>query len=116
MKNFCPVCYEYLLDSIKATKILKCGHTMHRDCFNDMKKQNMYRCPICSKTMRDISVFWKLLDEEIEATVMPEEYRYDVSILCNDCNNTGKACFHILGHKCHYCNSYNTRRLSAPDN
>ncbi|KAG6703803.1 hypothetical protein I3842_07G103500 [Carya illinoinensis] len=116
MKNFCPVCYEYLFDSIKATKILKCGHTMHMDCFDDMKKQNMYRCPICSKTVTDMSVFWNMLDKEIEATAMPEEYRYKVSILCNDCNNNGEACFHVLGHKCGHCNSYNTRRLSAPDN
>ncbi|KAK9984032.1 hypothetical protein SO802_033557 [Lithocarpus litseifolius] len=75
MKNFCPVCYEYLFDSIKGTTIMKCGHTMHMDCFHEMAEQNQYRCPICSKTVREMSVYWRLLDEEIQATAMPEEYQ-----------------------------------------
>ncbi|KAK7839572.1 e3 ubiquitin-protein ligase miel1 [Quercus suber] len=53
---------------------------------------------------------------EIQATAMPEEYQYEVSILCNDCNNTSNVRYHILGHKCSHCNSYNTRRISTPDN
>ncbi|XP_075641679.1 E3 ubiquitin-protein ligase MIEL1-like isoform X1 [Castanea sativa] len=116
MKNFCPVCYEYLFDSIKGTTIMKCGHTMHTDCFHEMAEQNQYRCPICSKTVHEMSVYWRLLDEEIQATAMPEEYQNEVSILCNDCNNTSNVRYHILGHKCSHCNSYNTRRISTPDN
>ncbi|XP_031258209.1 E3 ubiquitin-protein ligase MIEL1-like isoform X1 [Pistacia vera] len=115
MKNYCPVCYEYLFDSVKDSTVMKCGHTMHTDCFLEMTKQNQYRCPICSKTVLNMSDYWRLLDMEMEANKMPEEYQYDVSILCNDCNRTSKAPFHILGHKCVQCNSYNTRRISEPD-
>ncbi|KAL5791733.1 hypothetical protein ACOSP7_000327 [Xanthoceras sorbifolium] len=116
MKNYCPVCYEYLFDSIKGSTVMNCGHTMHSDCFRAMADQNQYRCPICSKTVINMSDYWELLEMEIEANKLPEEYQYDVSILCNDCNNTSKAPFHILGHKCRQCNSYNTRRISStPD-
>ncbi|KAI6695707.1 hypothetical protein NL676_023417 [Syzygium grande] len=90
MKSHCPVCYEYLFDSIKGTTILNCGHSIHMDCFQEMTDQNQYRCPICSKTAQSMSEVWRMLDSEIAATVMPEEYQYEVSILCNDCNKTGK--------------------------
>ncbi|KAK4790670.1 hypothetical protein SAY86_017974 [Trapa natans] len=113
MKSHCPVCYEYLFDSIKITHIMKCGHTIHMDCLKEMATQNQYRCPICSKTVLNMSDVWNELDEEIEDTPMPEGYRSEVSILCNDCNKTCKAPFHILGFKCSQCGSYNTRRISG---
>nr|GMD64044.1 E3 ubiquitin-protein ligase MIEL1 [Ipomoea batatas] len=72
-----------------------------------------YRCPICSKSMLNMSRTWERLEEEIQSTVMPEEYFYEVPILCNDCNNTSTANFHILGHKCKHCSSYNTRMVKA---
>lgn len=113
MKNYCPVCYEYLFDSVKQATVMKCGHTMHMDCFREMAKQQQYRCPICSKTVIDTSHYWKMLDEEIEAVQMPEQYQYEVSILCNDCNSTSKVAFHVVGHKCKQCASYNTRRIAG---
>ncbi|CAH1429286.1 E3 ubiquitin-protein ligase MIEL1 [Lactuca sativa] len=116
MKNHCPICYEFLFDSIKGATIMNCGHTMHMDCYKEMISQNQYRCPICSKAVCDMSRTWRRLDQEIEATAMPEEYRYEIPILCNDCNNTSKTSFHILGHKCSNCKSYNTRRIGTPNN
>lgn len=113
MKNQCPICYEYLFDSVQSTTIMKCGHTMHLNCFNSMLLQNQYRCPICSKSVHDMSMIWEGLDEEIEATPMPEDYHYKVPILCNDCNVRSEAFFHIFGHKCCHCNSYNTRVISS---
>ncbi|XP_057460401.1 E3 ubiquitin-protein ligase MIEL1-like [Actinidia eriantha] len=115
MKHHCSICYEILFDSVQRTTIMKCGHTMHYNCFQEMINQNQYRCPICSKSVLDMSRTWKRLEEEIEATAMPEEYHYDVPILCNDCNNTSRAFFHIFGHKCSHCNSYNTRVVAGTD-
>ncbi|XP_042061770.1 E3 ubiquitin-protein ligase MIEL1-like isoform X1 [Salvia splendens] len=113
MKNHCPICYEFLFDSTKQTTIMKCGHTMHVECYNEMFNQNQYRCPICSKSVFNMSNSWERLDEEIAATAMPEEYRYEVENLCNDCNHTSKTFFHIFGHKCQHCNSYNTRVITS---
>ncbi|KAM7276430.1 hypothetical protein ACFE04_018296 [Oxalis oulophora] len=78
MQNYCPVCYEYLFDSVKSTAVMKCGHTMHMECFQEMAQQHQYRCPICSKTVLDMTEQWQLLDVEIEATKMPEECRHEV--------------------------------------
>ncbi|KAL6210438.1 hypothetical protein ACLB2K_015670 [Fragaria x ananassa] len=113
MKSQCPVCYEYLFDSVKRTQIMNCGHTMHMDCFIGMQSQNQYRCPLCSKTMVNMSGYWSLLDAEIATTPMPEEYLYEVTILCNDCVETCNVFFHILGNKCTHCGSYNTLRVSG---
>ncbi|KAL5561548.1 hypothetical protein UlMin_031295 [Ulmus minor] len=115
MKNHCPVCYEYLFDSTKSVRIMKCGHTMHMECFSEMERQKQYRCPICSKTVIDMPLDWVVLDAEIGFTAMPEEFHYEVSILCNDCNSRSEVRFHILGHKCSQCRSYNTRRISTPN-
>ncbi|XP_022959587.1 E3 ubiquitin-protein ligase MIEL1 [Cucurbita moschata] len=113
MKSFCPICYEFLFDSIKDTTVMPCGHTIHLECFREMESQNQYRCPICSKTVMDMSASWALLKMEIDCTPMPEEYSHEVSILCNDCSHTSNVRFHILGHKCSRCNSFNTRRIST---
>ncbi|KAK2990578.1 hypothetical protein RJ640_019858, partial [Escallonia rubra] len=103
----------FLFDSVKGAQIMKCGHTMHMDCYIEMIKQKQYRCPICSKSALNMSLAWEGLDEEIEATPMPEDYRREVPVLCNDCNATSSAWFHILGHKCSHCGSYNTRVIMA---
>ncbi|XP_073137417.1 E3 ubiquitin-protein ligase MIEL1-like isoform X1 [Henckelia pumila] len=116
MKSHCPICYEFLFDSTSVTFILKCGHTMHKECYEEMVSQNQYRCPICSKSVFNMSETWEMLDQEIEATAMPAEYRYEVSVLCNDCNNTSKTNFHIFGHKCSHCRSYNTRVITSGEN
>lgn len=109
MKNLCPICYEYLFDSTKGTQVMRCGHTIHMDCYYDMLKQQQYRCPICFKSTVDMTRNWEILDAEIEAAIMPDEFRHEVSILCNDCSATSRVKFHIFGHKCSHCNSYNTR-------
>ncbi|KAM3272995.1 hypothetical protein ACQJBY_042805 [Aegilops geniculata] len=138
MRQNCPICYEvtsgtcnvsligtiemlivkfsvqYLFDSLKGTRVLNCGHTMHMDCFAEMVDHNKYTCPICSKTALDMTVHWGMLDQEIEATIMPPVYRYKVWVLCNDCNKVSEVDFHVIGHKCSHCNSYNTRSTSRP--
>ncbi|OAY82066.1 E3 ubiquitin-protein ligase MIEL1 [Ananas comosus] len=115
MRHHCPICYEYLFDSLKETTVLRCGHTMHAECLYEMIKHEKFSCPICSKSVVDMSRMWRTLDEEIEATIMPEDYRYNkVWILCNDCNDTTEVFFHIIGQKCSHCQSYNTRVVPPP--
>nr|API65111.1 zinc finger protein [Dendrobium officinale] len=75
MKHHCPICYEYLFDSLRYTKVLKCGHTMHSECLDDMINHEQYTCPICYKSVIDLSRLRRKYDEEIEATLMPEDYR-----------------------------------------
>nr|GEW54372.1 E3 ubiquitin-protein ligase MIEL1 [Tanacetum cinerariifolium] len=115
MRHHCPICYEYMFDTMKDTAVMKCGHTMHRDCYNEMLKRDKFCCPICTKSVMDMTAHWKLIDEEIETTMMPEDYRQKkVWILCNDCNDTTEVFFHIVGQKCRHCRSYNTRTIAPP--
>ncbi|KAK1256796.1 hypothetical protein QJS04_geneDACA020117 [Acorus gramineus] len=74
-----------------------------------------YACPICSKSAIDMSKYWRTMDDEVAATLMPENYRgKKVWILCNDCNDTTEVIFHVIGQKCGHCNSYNTRTIAPP--
>ncbi|KAM3287279.1 hypothetical protein P3S67_020709 [Capsicum chacoense] len=115
MRHHCPICYEFLFDSMKDTTVMKCGHTMHTECYHEMIKRDKYCCPICSRSIIHMSKAWKQMDEEIEETIMPEDLRYKkVWILCNDCNDTTEVFFHIIGQKCTHCQSYNTRMIAPP--
>lgn len=112
MRSACPVCLEYLFDSVRPTAVLPCGHTIHSECLRECERQRQLSCPVCLRSYADLSALWRRLDAEVAATRMPEEYRrWRVSISCNDCQGGGSVPFHVLGLKCPGCSSYNTRRL-----
>lgn len=84
---------------------------MHRGCFKELSKHK-YQCPLCFKSFCDMTVHDRQLDNEIENTPMPDEFRdKKVKILCNDCSERCEVIFHVLGAKCQICHSYNTRLL-----
>ena len=37
-----------------------------------------------------------------------------VWVLCNDCRKTSNVNYHVIGHKCSGCGSYNTRSTCRP--
>ena len=43
------------------------------DCYAN--RCNRYACPLCSKSVCDISKVWEKFDEDIAATPMPEPYQ-----------------------------------------
>lgn len=106
----CPVCTEYLFDSNSPYRELPCGHFMHSHCFGQYTRYN-YTCPICSKTMGDMSMYFRMIDSLVaRSDDLPPGYaaRKQV-VLCNDCEQRGEAPFHFVYHKCSHCLSYNTR-------
>ncbi|WRX34693.1 zinc finger protein [Theobroma cacao] len=111
MHHNCPVCFEFLFDTMKDITVLPCGHTMHLECLREMEQHYLYSCPVCSKSICDMSELWRKLDQEIASTRMPAVYQNKmVWILCNDCGATSRVQFHIVAHKCLNCESYNTRQ------
>lgn len=104
----CPVCLENIFESVKQVILLKCGHSIHQECYVNLIKNNNIKCPVCNKSIIDNTILNNYLENEINNTPMPEIYNYNVDILCNDCNKTSNTKFHIIGHKCSFCNSYNT--------
>ncbi|KAF5764015.1 putative transcription factor C2H2 family [Helianthus annuus] len=51
----CPICYDFLFTSNAAVRALPYGHFMHSACFQAYACTH-YICPICSKSMGDMSV------------------------------------------------------------
>ncbi|KAB1216691.1 putative RING finger protein C2F3.16 [Morella rubra] len=111
LEDNCPICHEYIFTSSSPVKALPCGHLMHSTCFQDYTCIH-YTCPICSKSLGDMQVYFRMLDAMLAEEKIPDEYagRTQV-ILCNDCEKRGAAPFHWLYHKCSFCGSYNTRPL-----
>ncbi|KAL3154779.1 hypothetical protein ABBQ38_011325 [Trebouxia sp. C0009 RCD-2024] len=117
MKQNCPVCFEFLFDSVRPTAVLNCGHTIHETCLLSMRENRQMSCPICMKSYEDMTSVWRHMEAEIAVTPMPQEYaNWKVDVLCNDCNMPSKVQFHILGLKCSHCCSYNTRRIREEQN
>uniref|UniRef100_A0A7S3R8J5 Uncharacterized protein n=2 Tax=Dunaliella tertiolecta TaxID=3047 RepID=A0A7S3R8J5_DUNTE len=111
MESNCPVCSEFLFDSADSIKELPCGHFMHTRCFAEYTRYN-YTCPICSKSVGDMHVYFQMLDSLLASERLPPEYAGRMQqVLCNDCGKTGFTRFHWAYHSCPHCRSYNTRLL-----
>ena len=102
---------QYLFDTVKPVSVMKCGHTIHEFCLRQLQERHIYACPICSKSIFDMSSEWASLDETVKNTPMPEEYDVECNILCNDCVTTSTTKYHFYGCKCLQCGSYNTRKV-----
>ncbi|XP_074274885.1 zinc finger protein BRUTUS-like isoform X2 [Silene latifolia] len=108
LETNCPICCDFLSTSSESVRALPCGHFMHSACFQAYTCSN-YICPICSKSLGDMAVYFGMLDALLASEQLPDEYRDRCQdILCNDCGRKGTARFHWLYHKCG-CGSYNTR-------
>ncbi|KAL4236129.1 RING finger and CHY zinc finger domain-containing protein 1 [Mactra antiquata] len=113
----CAVCLEDLHTSRTDAHIPKCGHLIHRLCLESCMKTGNYACPTCGESLVDMKKAWKILDDEVANTKMPDEYKdFNVFILCKDCHKESKVLFHVIGLKCQHCGSYNTCRTDDPDN
>eukprot|EP00327_Prymnesium_parvum_P007739 CAMPEP_0182817254 /NCGR_PEP_ID=MMETSP0006_2-20121128/11373_1 /TAXON_ID=97485 /ORGANISM="Prymnesium parvum, Strain Texoma1" /LENGTH=187 /DNA_ID=CAMNT_0024943601 /DNA_START=181 /DNA_END=745 /DNA_ORIENTATION=+ len=73
MQQDCPICCEFLFDSLEAPQVLRCGHTIHRKCLESYFAHGGYTCPTCNASVCDMRAAWTVLDEEILLTPMPEE-------------------------------------------
>lgn len=107
----CPICFDELFGSVSLIQKLNCGHFIHSKCMLGLLNRS-YKCPLCMKSMIDLTKYNEMMDKEVELTIMPDEYKdMDVNILCNDCEKTSTSKFHILGNKCVYCKGYNVRKI-----
>ncbi|CAM8984233.1 unnamed protein product [Rhodiola kirilowii] len=107
----CPICHEYIFTSSSPIKALPCGHLMHSSCFQDYTCAH-YTCPICSKSLGDMQVYFGMLDAMLAEEKIPDEYSDKTQfILCNDCGKRATTPYHWMYHKCPNCGSYNTRLL-----
>ena len=107
----CPICGEYMFSSSAEVVAMKCGHYIHRDCYNALMNST-YKCPICNRSAVRMELQWRKMDDCIISQPMPEQYRHtEAWILCNDCTMRSSTAYHWLGNKCRLCDSYNTTQI-----
>jgi RING finger/CHY zinc finger protein 1 len=107
-KQDCPICLSDMHNSIRSASILRCGHSIHLKCLKEYSKNNI-ACPICKKSLFDITQHEEFYDVQMQAVTMPSEYANTwMKMLCNDCLHVSEIKFHFLGGKCDRCKSYNT--------
>ena len=116
-KTNCPVCNEFMFDSYRqAITILKCGHTLHEECFRGLIENKEYRCPICKKSSIDMRENWKAKDQMASLELIPQFYmKKRLIIYCNDCDKKSDIKFSFDFKKCSECGSYNTNEIESYD-
>ncbi|KAL4930038.1 RING finger and CHY zinc finger domain-containing protein [Aspergillus undulatus] len=109
----CPICGDYMFTSPETVVFMRCGHSIHQRCLSEYSKSS-YRCPICSKTIRNMEATFRNLDRAIESQPMPVDFKDTKAIItCNDCGTKSVVKYHWLGLRCDMCESYNTTQLSV---
>ncbi|ODV81740.1 uncharacterized protein CANTADRAFT_24568 [Suhomyces tanzawaensis NRRL Y-17324] len=107
----CPICNEYLFTSVHKVVFMKCGHSIHQHCYDELIKHS-YKCPLCKKTVVNAETQFRILDQEILQSPLPAPYsNWRCIVGCNDCKGKSNVGYHVLGLKCKYCKSYNTNQL-----
>eukprot|EP00898_Chlorokybus_atmophyticus_P000114 jgi/Chlat1/1102/Chrsp110S01589 len=115
LESNCPICHEYMFTSTSPVMFLNCGHCMHGRCLDEYLKTN-YICPVCSKSLADMSQLFKQIDKLVAKDKLPKEFRNKYSkVLCSDCEVKSITKFHFMYHKCQGCGSYNTKVLERLD-
>lgn len=111
----CPICGEYMFTSSAAVVAMRCGHYIHRTCY-DQYMRISYKCPICHRSAVKMELQWRKLEDAIASQPMPEQYRNTKAwTICNDCMARTCTTYHWLGNKCLRCDSYNTNETSLVD-
>ncbi|KAL6571060.1 hypothetical protein OROGR_000610 [Orobanche gracilis] len=92
----CPICCDFLFTSSATVRGLPCGHYMHSACFQAYACTH-YICPICSKSMGDMSVYFGMLDALMISEVLPEEFRNRYQQIYYATIVIEKALHHFIG-------------------
>lgn len=106
----CSICFSKFSNKLDVVKQLSCGHFLHNTCYDDLIKTS-YKCPVCCKTILNMTEEFNSLKNEIEKTELSELYREYINIYCNDCNSKSNTYFHYKGNLCKLCGSFNTKKI-----
>ena len=110
-RSDCPVCLENLFYSRRNILQLKCGHTIHGDCFEEYCKKD-YRCPLCKKAViadENLKSFWESI-RLMNHFEVPVIYRDWISkVYCIECEEKSYVPFQVSQHYCRICRGYNTQ-------
>ena len=68
---------------LRLLQELPCGHFMHSHCFEQYTRYN-YTCPVCSKSLGDMSVYFRMIDSLVlrDIGALPSAYRSRMQARC----------------------------------
>ncbi|KAJ0404873.1 hypothetical protein ATCC90586_007823 [Pythium insidiosum] len=99
LESDCPICHTFMFTSTTPVMFLPCGHCMHVSCYEEYTLTN-YICPLCSKSLGDMELYFASIDELLEREQMPIEYQdFRSLIYCSDCERKSVTNFHFVYHK-----------------
>jgi hypothetical protein len=107
-EEICVICSEDFAGCLGDVERTKCGHIYHISCMEKYIVHDVC-CPMCRKTLFDMSKTWDEMDELKSHEVIPEDFQHwRVKYKCNDCQQMSEGKFSVYGHKCCKCGGYNT--------
>jgi len=69
----CPFCLESMHYSRVAGQVLNCDHVVHSPCVESALRKGQYRCPLCRKSMCNMTSYWNALRHSINAQPITAE-------------------------------------------
>lgn len=113
LESPCPICLEWMHNSVVPAVFLKCGHPMHSNCYEKFVR-SAFQCPTCLKAHGDTEALDRVVEEYVNSIEVPEHYQnHKALILCNECLNKNEVAYHFVHHKCPDCKSFNTDVLKV---
>ena len=92
--------------------VMNCGHLIHSECYQKYTQSN-FNCPICKKSLGDLSSYWDYLRGVKETILIPDEYKdTKIKISCFDCEKESNTEFYpdnLL--ECKECGGFNTQKI-----
>ena len=49
----CPICFQDLHSSNECCVYTRCGHILHKECFNEWCAHGRFKCPVCMQSLYD---------------------------------------------------------------
>ena len=108
IKDNCVICMDLFKFENKEIVITRCEHVYHKECLDMYKQQGAFKCPLCLKSVTNMTEEFNNIDNDINNQELNEIFKDTVKIRCNDCNAYSSVMFHHAGLKCLNCDSYNT--------
>ena len=72
--KICGICHENTFISQRESIILKCCHTLHKDCCDTYVLRGGYKCIECKKSMFDMTRLWYQIKHSIKSHRIPEDF------------------------------------------
>ena len=69
----CIICHEKLFQSCEESFSLQCSHFIHLKCYQEYISYGNYGCPICKKSLLDMTEQWNYIRNKIKENPLDED-------------------------------------------